>query len=167
MIEMTQNIYEIAAQVGATLAARNLKLVTVESCTGGLIAATTTAISGSSAYFERGFVTYSNESKTELVGVPPETLQQHGAVSAATVQAMVEGGIQKSRAQVGIAVTGIAGPGGAASKPVGTVYFAWKILAAPTTVTCRHFDGDRAAVRTQATYYALQQLQQLLKDSTG
>lgn len=154
----------LVRQVGALLQKRGLKLITVESCTGGMIAAALTNVAGSSAYFEYGLVTYSDRAKMELLGVAAAMLQQHGAVSAVTVQAMVEGGLRWSsngvgHADVGLAVTGVAGPGGgSATKPVGTVYFAWKVLDKPTVVMQQLFTGDRYAVRLQATMFALEQL---------
>jgi len=156
---ITQDIYELAVQVGANLSERKLKLVTIESCTGGLLAGAITDVAGSSAYFERGFVTYSNEAKMELVAVDPAILQQYGAVSAEVATAMVVGGLQNSRAQVGMAITGIAGPeGGTLLKPVGTVYFAWKVLDGPVVVAHKVFFGTREEVRWQAVEFALHSL---------
>lgn len=140
-------------------------MATAESCTGGMIAATCTDLSGSSAWFERGFVTYSNEAKTELLGVAPALIQAHGAVSEPVARAMVKGAIQRSHAQVAVAVTGVAGPtGGSAEKPVGTVWFGF---ATPTGVTTemRRFDGDRAAVRSATVRHALARLVGLLSPS--
>ena len=162
-----KQIYLLAEKVLKLMQARQLKLVTVESCTGGMIAAAITAVPGSSAVFERGFVTYSNEAKMELVGVSAQTLAQHGAVSAKTVREMVEGGLRASnkRAQVGIAVTGVAGPdGGSEQKPVGTVCVAWKILTIPTIVKQFCFTGDRKAVRLQTTSFALAELSDFLSN---
>ena len=118
-----------------------------------------TAIAGSSAWVERGFVTYSNEAKQEMLGVSSETLQLHGAVSEATVAAMAEGCLERSEAEVALSISGIAGPGGGSpAKPVGTVCFGWaRHGEAPQTTTC-HFDGDRAAVRRQAVVFALEEL---------
>jgi len=138
------------------LLARGWRLATAESCTGGLIAASCTALSGSSAWFERGFVTYSNEAKTELLGVPAELIAQHGAVSEPVALAMAQGALQRARAEVAVAVTGIAGPtGGSADKPVGTVWVAWALQGAPAHATCHHFDGDRAQVRAATVRDAL------------
>lgn len=133
-------------------------LATAESCTGGLIAAECTALAGSSAWFERGFVTYSNASKTELLGIDDALIAQHGAVSEPVVRAMVQGALRHSRAQVAVAVTGVAGPaGGSADKPVGTVWLGW---ATPngihTEMQC--FGGDRSAVRAATVAHALGQL---------
>lgn len=129
-----------------------------ESCTGGLIAAACTDLAGSSDWFERGFVTYSNAAKTELLGVPAALIAQHGAVSEAVVRAMVEGAVAHSHAQVAVAVTGIAGPGGgSADKPVGTVWLGW-CVAGQVRTECLHLAGDRAAVRQATVAHALGQL---------
>lgn len=128
--------------------ARGLRLVTAESCTGGLIAATLTAIAGSSDVVERGFVTYSNEAKTELLGVPADLIAAAGAVSAEVARAMVEGALARSPAEVALGVTGIAGPGGAtAGKPVGLVFVGMQRRGAEPVVERHVFAGDRAAVR--------------------
>jgi nicotinamide-nucleotide amidase len=138
-------------------------LVTAESCTGGLIAAACTDLAGSSAWFERGFVTYSNAAKTELLGVPPALIQQHGAVSDAVVRGMVSGALARSHAQVAVAVTGVAGPaGGSADKPVGTVWLGWGVGGRITTECCL-FAGDRAAVRLATVNHALGRLTVLLQ----
>ena len=144
-------------------------LATAESCTGGLIAARCTELAGSSDWFERGFVTYSNEAKHELLSVDNLLIAEHGAVSESVAQAMALGALRHSQAQVSIAVTGIAGPsGGSADKPVGTVWFAWALpsetgptLGAETAwvkTECCHFSGDRAAVREATVAHALQTL---------
>ena len=137
-------------------------MASAESCTGGMIAAACTDLAGSSNWFERGFVSYSNEAKTELLGVGADLIARHGAVSEEVARAMVQGALAHSRAQVAVAVTGVAGPGGgSAAKPVGTVWFGW---ATPAGVVSemRRFDGDRAAVRLATVRYALQRLQSLL-----
>ena len=137
------------------LQSQGLKLATAESCTGGLIAAACTALSGSSNWFERGFVTYSNEAKTELLGVDAQQIAAHGAVSEVVARAMAFGAVRHSRAQLSVAVTGVAGPtGGSPDKPVGTVWFGW---ATPAGVFTEHrrFDGDRAAVRQATVAHAL------------
>jgi nicotinamide-nucleotide amidase len=142
-------------------------LATAESCTGGLIAATCTDLAGSSAWLERGFVTYSNAAKTEMLGVDAALIAAHGAVSEPLARAMAAGAIAHSQAQVSVAVTGIAGPGGgSADKPVGTVWLAW---ALPTGVTSevQHFAGDRAAVRQATVQHALARLAELLQASSG
>ena len=137
-------------------------LATAESCTGGLIAAACTDVAGSSQWFERGLVSYSNAAKTELLGVPAALIAAHGAVSEAVVRAMAEGALTHSHAQVSIAVTGIAGPtGGSAGKPVGTVWLGW-CVAGQTHSQLMHFAGDRAAVRQATLCHALARLAQLL-----
>ncbi len=133
-------------------------MTSAESCTGGLTAAACTDLAGSSSWFERGFVSYSNAAKTELLGVPAALLQQHGAVSEAAARAMVEGAIARSPAQVALAVTGVAGPsGGSAEKPVGTVWFAYSV-AGQTSAECCQFAGDRAQVRAASVRHALEAL---------
>lgn len=140
-----------------TLKQANLMVVTAESCTGGLIAATLTEIAGSSAVVDRGFVTYSNEAKNEMLGVPMELIDANGAVSEHVARAMAEGALMRSRADIAVSVTGIAGPGGGSvDKPVGTVHFA----CARTDEVTRHShqlfrDKDRASVRTQSVLHAL------------
>ena len=144
----------------------NLLLATAESCTGGMIAAACTDLAGSSAWFERGFVTYSNAAKTESLGVDAALIAQHGAVSEPVARAMAAGALAHSRAQVAVAVTGVAGPGGGSSdKPVGTVWFGF---AWPGGVVSEvmHFAGDRAAVRRAAVQHAFTRLPALLASST-
>jgi nicotinamide-nucleotide amidase len=156
MTEDTEELYSLARQVGAALARAGLMLATAESCTGGWVAECITDVAGSSGWFDRGFVTYSNEAKSELLGVDPHLIQTHGAVSAATVRAMAAGALARSRAQVAVAVSGIAGPiGGSPEKPVGTVWFAWQRLGAEGRTQLVRFDGDRRAVRRQAVATAL------------
>ncbi|MCM2340205.1 CinA family protein [Rhodoferax sp.] len=141
-------------------------MATAESCTGGLIAATCTEMAGSSNWFERGFVSYSNAAKCELLGVDAALIDAHGAVSEPVVRAMAAGALAHSRAQVAVAVTGVAGPaGGSAAKPVGTVWLAW---ATPTGVTSevQHFAGDRAAVRQATVHHALARLAELIQTET-
>ena len=139
------------------------KLATAESCTGGLIAASCTDLAGSSAWFERGFVTYSNAAKTEMLGVDPLLIERVGAVSEEVVRAMVQGALQHSQARVAVAVTGVAGPsGGSVAKPVGTVWFGWAIPGAVFSEV-QHFAGDRAQVRAATVQHALQRLVGLLK----
>ena len=144
------------------LRAAGLTLATAESCTGGLIAAACTAVAGSSDWFERGFVTYSNQAKTEMLGVPAALIAAHGAVSAEVAQAMVEGALMHSRADLAVAVTGIAGPGGATpGKPVGTVWLAIARRGGFGVVTraeLLQLDGDRAAIRALTVQQALQRL---------
>jgi len=155
---MTETELEsLARAVGARLKAVGLMLATAESCTGGGVAQAVTAVSGSSEWFDRGFVTYSNEAKQEMLGVRGETLARHGAVSEETAREMALGALAHSRAGVSLAVTGVAGPtGGTAAKPVGMVCFAWaRRGAAPQTET-RRFDGDRARVRRESAAVALE-----------
>ncbi|WP_244618465.1 CinA family protein [Rhodoferax sediminis] len=133
-------------------------MASAESCTGGLIAGACTDLAGSSNWFERGFVTYSNEAKTGMLGVDAALIAQHGAVSEPVARAMAEGALVHSRAQVSVAVTGIAGPtGGSAAKPVGTVWFGWCVQGQVTSEV-RRFDGDRATVRAAAVRHALRRL---------
>ncbi|AMM25071.1 CinA family protein [Variovorax sp. PAMC 28711] len=133
-------------------------LATAESCTGGLIAAGCTELAGSSVWFERGFVTYSNEAKSEMLGVDAAVISAHGAVSEAVVHAMAEGALARSHAQVSVAVTGVAGPsGGSAEKPVGTVWFGWSIDG-HVHAERRRFHGDRTAVRAATVAHAIQTL---------
>jgi nicotinamide-nucleotide amidase len=152
----------LCRRLAATLKARGEMLATAESCTGGLIAAACTDLAGSSDWFERGFVTYSNAAKTELLGVDPALIERHGAVSEVVARAMAFGAVRHSKAQVGVAVTGVAGPtGGSAEKPVGTVWFGFDVDGTLTSET-RRFDGDRAAVREATVRHALQRLLALL-----
>ncbi len=143
---------------------KELKLVTAESCTGGLISAACTDLAGSSNWFERGFVTYSNEAKTELLGVQTSVLMRNGAVSEAVARAMVRGALAHSQAQVAVAVTGVAGPtGGSLDKPVGTVWFGFAVPGQLSAEKC-HFAGDRASVRRASVQHALTRLVQLLQE---
>ncbi|MFO1317181.1 MAG: nicotinamide-nucleotide amidohydrolase family protein [Burkholderiales bacterium] len=152
-------IAALAAELGARLAAHRAACVTAESCTGGLVAGAITDVAGSSGWFERGFVTYSNEAKVELLGVPAATIAAHGAVSEAVAAAMAEGALARTPAAFAVAITGIAGPGGGSpEKPVGTVCFAWAARGAPAQAVTRHFDGDRAHVRRAAVVAALEGL---------
>ncbi len=149
------------------LKSHGMMLATAESCTGGGVAQAITEVAGSSAWFERGFVTYSNLSKQQMLGVREATLKQHGAVSEMTVREMVAGALQHSAAQVALAVSGIAGPdGGTADKPVGTVWFAWGIKGGETRAQRHHLGGNRAEVRAQAVRIALQGVVDLLNNLT-
>ena len=140
------------------LVKNGLMVATAESCTGGLIAAACTELSGSSAWFDRGFVTYSNAAKTQLLGVPETLIEQHGAVSEEVARAMVQGAIAHSQAQLAVAVTGVAGPtGGTLDKPVGTVWFGWATDNGIVS-EMRRFDGDRRQVREATVRHALQGL---------
>ena len=151
-------IPEHVVQLADLLLKKRWYLATAESCTGGMIAAACTDLAGSSAWFERSFVTYSNAAKTELLGVAADLIAQHGAVSEAVARAMAQGALAKSRAQVAVSVTGVAGPtGGSASKPVGTVWFGFATPAGVVTET-RLFAGDRAAVRQATVLHALRRL---------
>ena len=158
---------ELAAPAPAALVAdlmlkKGLFLATAESCTGGLISAACTDLAGSSAWFERGFVTYSNEAKTASLGVDAALIAQHGAVSQPVAEAMARGAITHSLAQVAVAVTGVAGPtGGSVEKPVGTVWFGWATPAGVVT-EMRRFDGDRRQVREATVRHALEKLVTLL-----
>lgn len=146
----------LADRIGAALGAAGWQLATAESCTGGWIAKTVTDAVGSSAWFDRGFVTYSNAAKSEMLGVDPAVIDAHGAVSEACVRAMAEGALRRSRAQITVAVSGIAGPGGGTpAKPVGTVCLAWAVDGRTDAVTL-HFEGDRDAVRRQTVVAALE-----------
>ena len=140
-------------------------LAVAESCTGGWVAKCLTDLAGSSRWFDRGFVTYSNVAKQDMLGVPEVTLREHGAVSEATVLAMVDGVLAHSQADVALAISGLAGPGGAVpGKPVGTVCFAWAVRPDARLVeTCR-FAGDRDAVRSQSVDHALKRLVTMLRD---
>jgi nicotinamide-nucleotide amidase len=148
-------------QLAQALMAKGWMLATAESCTGGLIAAACTDIAGSSEWFERGFVTYSNEAKTELLGVDPALIDVHGAVSEVVARAMAFGAVRHSHAQVSVAVTGVAGPGGGSKdKPVGRVWFGFMVDGLLTSET-RRFDGGRAAVRAATVQHALRRLIEL------
>ena len=153
---------ELAQQVAAALQARGLRIVTAESCTGGWVSMALTAVAGSSDWFERGYVTYSNAAKRDDLGVQEETLRRHGAVSEETAREMATGALKRGGGQVALAITGIAGPtGGSAAKPVGTVCFAWAHGSRISSET-RRFDGDRESVRRQSVLHCLQGLLQLL-----
>lgn len=156
---MVSTVNELAAR----LLDKGWMLATAESCTGGMIAAACTDLSGSSNWFERGFVTYSNEAKTEMLGVDPALIEANGAVSEVVARAMAFGAVRHSRAKVGVAVTGVAGPtGGSREKPVGTVWFGFMVDGVLSSETER-FDGDRAAVRQATVQYAFDRLVQLLR----
>ena len=160
---MSTATLDLAARLGALLEARGWRVSTAESCTGGLLAGAITDVAGSSGWFERGFVTYSNLAKIEMIGVPATLIEQHGAVSEPVAKAMAEGALRNSRAQVSIAITGVAGPaGGSEAKPVGTVSFAWSNRL-HTGVETQLFKGDREQVRTQAAAHALRKLLEFLE----
>ncbi len=148
--------YARTKRILARCRSHRLKIVTAESCTGGLIAALLTEIPGSSDVFERGFITYSNEAKTDMLGVPADQIQQHGAVSREVAMAMAEGAIAHSHATISISVTGVAGPGGgSAEKPLGLVWIASGWRGGATNVYSEIFKGDRQDIRLQAVMLAL------------
>lgn len=156
-------IDDLTGQLAHLLPSRGLMLCTAESCTGGLIAAACTERAGSSVWFERGFVSYSNASKTDLLGVPADLIARHGAVSQEVARAMAAGALTHAQAQLAVAVTGVAGPGGgSAQKPVGTVWLAWA-MGSQVRTECRHFEGDRSAVRQATVARALQGLVEMLQ----
>lgn len=169
MNDPAHTIQQLAEKLGDALRAQHLVLATAESCTAGGIAYAVTLVPGSSRWYDRGFVTYSNESKMQELGVSAAYLRDFGAVSEPVARAMAIGALSRGTAQVSIAVTGIAGPdGGTADKPVGTVCFAWAVRREPTSAPwvkteTRRFDGDRAAVRTATVIFALQALVALMK----
>jgi len=153
---MDKQLYELAARVGVALKARALTLATAESCTGGWIGEAVTMVPGSSAWYERGFITYTNVAKHEMLGVTLATLEKFGAVSEQTVRAMAAGALANSHAQIAVAVSGVAGPsGGTPDKPVGTVCLAWARGDGEPVAETRHFAGDRDAVRKQSVERAL------------
>ena len=159
MDELQPDRLQDVSALAAALHARGWRLATAESCTGGLIAAACTSVAGSSEWFDRGFVTYSNEAKTELLGVPAALIAQHGAVSEPVARAMAEGALARSSVHRAVAVTGIAGPGGATpGKPVGTVWLAIASAGAATSAVRLQEAGDRAAVRRQTVTRALREL---------
>jgi nicotinamide-nucleotide amidase len=159
---LDRQLYDLAVEVGAALKARGWMLATAESCTGGWIGQCVTMVPGSSEWFDRGFVTYTNLAKMEMLGVRKQTLQGRGAVSEQTVSEMAQGALERSRGRVAVAVSGVAGPtGGTADKPVGTVCVGWAVRdGASRTVTLR-LDGDRDAVRRQSVIAALEGVREL------
>ncbi len=159
MNEIDPSIAADVESLAAALKSRGWMLATAESCTGGLIAAACTDLAGSSDWFERGVVSYSNEAKTELLGVPAELIAQHGAVSGEVVRAMADGIVSRSRAHIAVAVTGIAGPGGGSqAKPVGTIWIAIALRGQPAAATLLQLKGDRSAVRQQTVAWAMRAL---------
>ncbi|KAF0192994.1 MAG: CinA-related protein [Gammaproteobacteria bacterium] len=155
----SESLAALSVRVGDALRQRRWKLVIAESCTGGWVAQSITSVSGSSGWFDRGFITYSDESKQELLGVSADTLARNGAVSEQAAREMATGALRASHADISLAVTGIAGPGGGTpDKPVGTVCFAWADNgSAPRSITC-HFTGDRHEIRRQSVLRALKGL---------
>jgi len=162
---MTEDhVTRLARRLGNLAKKRGIDIVAAESCTGGGVATAITRISGSAKYFERGFVTYTNIAKEEMLGVNNETLKAHGAVSEQVAIEMAVGALKHSHADVSVAVTGIAGPtGGVPGKPVGTVYFAWGVREGAIQARQFHFEGDRTAIRLQSVYVAIQGLIDLLR----
>ncbi|CAG9933491.1 CinA family protein [Candidatus Nitrotoga arctica] len=164
---VNRDIENMAIQIGSALKSHGLMLATAESCTGGAVASAITDIAGSSEWFERGFITYSNEAKREMLGVTQDTLMRYGAVSEAVVREMVAGALYHSHAQVALVVSGIAGPaGGTPDKPVGTVWFAWGIKGGQCVVRLHHLSGNRAEIRTQSVGMAFQGVLELLGQVT-
>ncbi|MEJ8910594.1 nicotinamide-nucleotide amidase [Escherichia coli] len=160
-------LMQLSEQVGQALKARGATVTTAESCTGGWVAKVITDIAGSSAWFERGFVTYSNEAKAQMIGVREETLAQHGAVSEPVVVEMAIGALKAARADYAVSISGIAGPdGGSEEKPAYTVWFAFATARGEGITRRECFSGDRDAVRRQATAYALQTLWQQFLQNT-
>ena len=157
---MTQEaITALALELGAACKARGWTVATAESCTGGGVGEAITRIPGSSGWFDRGFITYSNEAKIDLLGVRQETLGSDGAVSETAAREMAQGALSQSNASLAVAVTGVAGPdGGTATKPVGLVWFAWATLSGEVQSRFEVFGGDRAAIREQAVQEALRGL---------
>lgn len=163
---MHDQSYLLAEALGNRLNTLNRRLALAESCTGGGIAKVITDVPGSSGWFDRGFVTYSNDAKIDMLDVNPETLARVGAVSEETALEMVAGTLMHSLADVALAVTGIAGPGGGtAAKPVGTVFIAWQARSATGVCLQKQFSGDRQSIRQQATLFCLQQLLQMLENA--
>jgi nicotinamide-nucleotide amidase len=160
-----QAVQQLTTSCAALLVRQGYRLVVAESCTGGWLAKTLTDLAGSSEWFDRGYVTYSNEAKQAMLGVSLATLKQHGAVSEACVLEMAQGALTESDAEVAVAISGIAGPGGGSrEKPVGTVFFAWQKRGDDGIARRECFDGDRGQVRWQAVVCALQQLERLLSE---
>ena len=154
----------LATELGAALKGRAYMLALAESCTGGMVAQTVTSLAGSSAWFDRGFVTYSNQSKIDMLGVLAQTLETFGAVSEEIATEMALGALKHSQAHIAGSITGIAGPeGGTVDKPIGTVCFAWAETNKPTTFTTKKFDGNREGIRQQTTAFLMQQLIERLK----
>jgi len=162
----TDDMQALAERLGEALRARNFLLATAESCTGGWASMAVTAVPGSSAWFDRGFVTYSNAAKQDMLGVKPETLAAHGAVSEAVAAEMARGAIARSGAQASLAISGVAGPGGgSAAKPVGLICLGWAVQGSETRSRCLQCEGGREDVRRQAVKLALEGLLELLSAS--
>ena len=161
---MDDELIPLAEQVGAALKAHGMMLATAESCTGGWVGEVVTSVAGSSHWYDRGFITYANEAKQEMLGVAAQTLAEFGAVSEQTVREMAAGALKHSRAHITLAISGIAGPGGATpGKPVGTVCMAWATRSGAGQSQTIYFKGDRATVRRQAVAAALQGVLRMLE----
>ncbi len=157
---------DLVKELSKILLKKEMMIVTAESCTGGLVANALTKESGASAYFDRGFVTYSNAAKNEALGVPMDTIENHGAVSAETAEAMALGALEHSNASVSVSITGIAGPGGGSDKkPVGTVFIGYAVKNANSGSIQHHFRGKRQSIQSQAAKAALENLIIILSDS--
>jgi nicotinamide-nucleotide amidase len=156
-IPTDETLHHLAGQLGDRLKQANQQLACAESCTGGFVSKVITDIAGSSEWFDRGFITYTNQAKQDLLGVPAQIIHDHGAVSEQTARAMAAGALRHSQAAISLAVTGIAGPGGGRlDKPVGLVWFAWALRDGAVESESQQFLGDRDAVRRQAVVHALQ-----------
>jgi nicotinamide-nucleotide amidase len=165
---MDAELYEVSGRVGDALKAKALAMAAAESCTGGWIGQAVTMVPGSSKWFDRGFVTYTNEAKQEMLGVSAETLKKFGAVSEQTVREMAAGALKASRAQISVAVSGVAGPdGGTPKKPVGTVCIAWCRAGGEPVAHTYRFPGDRDSVRRQSVIEALEGLLVLVNGKSG
>jgi nicotinamide-nucleotide amidase len=164
---VNDSVPDLVARLADHLRDHGWMMATAESCTGGLIAGACTDLAGSSDWFERGFVSYSNAAKTELLGVDAALIAQHGAVSEPVARAMAQGAVDHAHAQAAVAVTGVAGPGGgSADKPVGMVWFGWSVPGGLHSEV-QHFAGDRAAVRAATVRHALARLLDLLRNEAG
>jgi nicotinamide-nucleotide amidase len=161
----TDDLERLARQLAQLMHERKLRMTTAESCTGGWVAMALTGVPGSSEWFDRGYVTYSNQAKQEMLGVRASTLERFGAVSEQTVAEMTRGALLASGADAALAISGVAGPGGGTpEKPVGTVCFAWQLRQGEPRTAREWFAGDRQAVRRQAAAHALRILRELLED---
>ncbi len=161
-----QALTELAGEIGESLSARALQLAVAESCTGGWLAQCCTDIAGASHWFDRGWVTYSNQAKQDCLGVSENTLEKQGAVSKATAIEMAEGALAQSDADISVAITGIAGPdGGSEDKPIGTIWFAWAMPQRTTLVQHQFLSGDRQSIRAQAVEIALRGIQSSLRQN--
>lgn len=163
MSDTEQAVLETVNAIGAKLKAKKEMLATAESCTGGWVGQIITSVPGTSHWYDRGFITYSNVAKREMLGVSTDTLTRFGAVSEQTARAMAEGVLQNSQARYALSITGIAGPeGGTPEKPVGHVCFAWAGHNRETVSECIRFDGDRQQVRIQAVQHSLKRMEEFI-----